>query len=45
MIFTVEPGVYVAGKYGVRIEDDVTMGKKSGEVTTRMLPKEFGWWQ
>ena len=44
MIFTVEPGVYVAGDFGVRIEDNVIIGKK-GEVTTRMLPKEFGWWQ
>jgi Xaa-Pro dipeptidase len=45
MIFTVEPGVYMAGEYGVRIEDNVVIGKKGGEVTNRMLPKEFGWWQ
>jgi Xaa-Pro dipeptidase len=45
MIFTIEPGVYKAGDYGVRIEDNVIIGKKQSKVTTRMLPREFGWWK
>ncbi|HLC84242.1 MAG TPA: Xaa-Pro peptidase family protein [Candidatus Nanoarchaeia archaeon] len=28
MIFTMEPGLYFAGKLGIRIEDDVVVGKK-----------------
>jgi Xaa-Pro aminopeptidase len=44
MFFTVEPGAYLPGKLGVRIEDDVTIqGKRPVEITDP--PKEFGWWQ
>lgn len=43
MCFTVEPGVYIRGRLGVRIEDDVLMGGKKGAATTDP-PKEFGWW-
>lgn len=45
MVFTVEPGVYVAGRYGVRIEDDVIAGRSGAEVTTSGVPKEYGWWK
>ena len=34
MIFTVEPGVYLQGKFGIRIEDDIVMQKKTGENIT-----------
>lgn len=43
MCFTVEPGVYLRGRLGVRIEDDVLIEKgKAAEITSP--PKEFGWW-
>jgi Xaa-Pro aminopeptidase len=45
MVFTIEPGAYIPGKLGVRIEDDVVISKAGeGEVTTAKVPKEFGWW-
>lgn len=44
MCFTVEPGVYLRGKLGVRIEDDVLIQGKKGEQVTK-VPKEFGWWR
>lgn len=43
MCFTVEPGAYIAGKLGVRIEDDVIVEGGRGEPTTN-TPKVFGWW-
>jgi Xaa-Pro aminopeptidase len=44
MFFTVEPGVYLRGKLGVRIEDDVMIqGGKGAAITD--TPKEFGWWR
>ena len=44
MCFTVEPGAYVRGRLGVRIEDDVLMEGKKGVAITD-TPKEFGWWR
>lgn len=44
MCFTVEPGVYMKGKLGVRIEDNVLVeGKKGVSITD--TPKDFGWWR
>ena len=44
MFFTVEPGVYLPGKLGVRIEDNVRIaGAKGIEITDP--PKEYGWWR
>lgn len=39
-IFTVEPGIYLKGKYGVRIEDMVQMTEK-GPVDITKSPKEL----
>lgn len=44
MCFTVEPGVYIRGKLGVRIEDDVLVEGKKGVAITD-TPKEYGWWK
>ena len=35
MAFSVEPGIYMAGKFGVRIEDVVVMGEKGAERLNR----------
>ena len=40
MVFTVEPGIYIPGFGGVRIEDMVAAGKKGAEVLTS-LPKKL----
>jgi Xaa-Pro dipeptidase len=44
MFFTVEPGVYMRGKLGVRIEDNVMIETAKALVTTDP-PKEYGWWR
>ncbi len=44
MCFTVEPGAYIRGRLGVRIEDDVLIEGSRGAVITD-APKEFGWWK
>jgi Xaa-Pro aminopeptidase len=44
MFFTIEPGVYIPGKIGVRIEDDVRVdGHRALETTNP--PKQYGWWK
>jgi Xaa-Pro aminopeptidase len=39
-VVTVEPGVYIAGVGGIRIEDDVAIGERGVEILTRAT-KEF----
>ncbi len=41
MVFTVEPGVYLPGYGGVRIEDDVVVRKGKAEVLTKAPKKEL----
>jgi len=45
MVFTIEPGVYLPGKLGIRIEDNIAAAEHGARVLTRRLPKEFGWWR
>ena len=40
MVFTVEPGIYQAGKFGVRIEDDCVM-TESGVVVLSQRPAKL----
>jgi Xaa-Pro dipeptidase len=43
MCFTVEPGAYLRGKLGVRIEDDILLENGSASEITHP-PKEYEWW-
>lgn len=38
-VFSVEPGIYMLGEFGVRHEDDVMCSESGGEVMSRRAPK------
>lgn len=41
MCFTIEPGMYVSGKFGIRIEDDIWMTKERPIVLTKSSKELF----
>jgi Xaa-Pro aminopeptidase len=45
MVYTVEPGVYIPSKRGIRIEDDLLVTEREPTILTTELPKEYGWWK
>lgn len=45
MAYTVEPGLYIPSKLGIRIEDDVLVTEREPTILTKALPKEYGWWK
>jgi Xaa-Pro dipeptidase len=45
MAFTIEPGAYMQGKTGIRIEDDLVSTEQGSRVLTKAVPKELGWWK
>lgn len=40
MVITIEPGIYLAGKFGVRIEDMVLVTARGGTLMTADLPRK-----
>ena len=41
MTFTIEPGIYLPGKFGIRIEDDVAVIESGVEVLSSDLGREL----
>jgi Xaa-Pro aminopeptidase len=36
MVFTIEPGIYLPDKFGIRIEDDIVLTPSGNENLTRV---------
>jgi len=45
MAFTIEPGIYIPSRMGIRIEDNLLTTKGGHSVMTQSLPKDYGWWK
>jgi Xaa-Pro dipeptidase len=45
MAFTIEPGIYIPSRLGIRIEDNLLCTKQGHSVMTRTLPKDYAWWK
>jgi Xaa-Pro aminopeptidase len=41
MVFTIEPGIYLPGKIGIRLEDMVLVTENGYDVLTKSIPKEL----
>jgi Xaa-Pro aminopeptidase len=40
-VVTIEPGIYIPGKLGIRIEDDVLVTTNRHRIISRKIPKSF----
>jgi Xaa-Pro dipeptidase len=45
MAFTVEPGIYIPSRMGIRIEDNLLTTEEGHSIMTRHLPNDHGWWK
>ena len=40
MVFSIEPGIYIPGKFGIRLEEIVILSDKGPEVLSKISRKE-----
>ena len=41
--FTIEPGVYIEGKFGIRLEDDYRIGRGGKAACISRMPRDLAW--